>query len=62
MVTPLAITRYLSDLRFPATKQECVRQAESVGAPEYVLTALDNIPDGIYDSLAEVWALVAVPS
>ncbi|MDO8683154.1 MAG: DUF2795 domain-containing protein [Armatimonadota bacterium] len=61
MVTPTTISKYLSDLSFPATKQEIVEHAEENNAPEYLLGALDTLPDDLYDSLADVWALIEVP-
>ena len=58
MVTPTAISRYLNDLSFPATRQECIEHAEENGAPEEVLAALETLRDDLYDSLAEIWAMV----
>ena len=58
MVTPTAISRYLSDMRFPATRDELVERAEEHEAPDEIVGALAAMPDEVYDSMAEVWALV----
>lgn len=61
MVTPTAISRYLSDLRFPATKDELAQRAEENDAPDYLVDALDAMPDEVYESLAEVWVVIGSP-
>ncbi|MDO8588723.1 MAG: DUF2795 domain-containing protein [Armatimonadota bacterium] len=58
MVTPTAISKYLSDLSFPATRDELVEHGEEHGAPEELTGALAALPDGLYESLADVWAIV----
>jgi hypothetical protein len=58
MVTPTSISKYLSELSFPATRDEIVEHAEEHGAPEDLVVVLTGLPDGVYDSLADVWSLV----
>lgn len=58
MVTPTAISIYLGDLRLPATRDEIVDFAQNKSAPNYVLAALTTLPDEVYESLAEVWAIL----
>jgi hypothetical protein len=58
MVTPASISKYLADIRLPATRDELVDWAELHDAPDYVVGALASLPDEVYESLAEVWAIV----
>jgi hypothetical protein len=61
MVTPTAISKYLGEIRFPATSHDLLEYAELHEAPDYVISALADLPDEVYDSLAQVWAIVGSP-
>lgn len=58
MVTTAEMARYLDEYAFPATREECIRMAEEHGAPDEVLAVLGELPDTVYDTIHEVWALV----
>jgi len=58
MVAASKISRYLDIDKFPVTKEECIQMALERGAPSDVLAALDRIPDGVYETVEEIWALV----
>ncbi|GAB3210343.1 DUF2795 domain-containing protein [Marinactinospora thermotolerans] len=49
-----AVERALSDLDYPAGKDEVVRHAEQGDAPQEVLRALRALPLGEYANTAEV--------
>jgi len=61
MVTPTTVLVYLNDLTFPATKDEIVEHAEERNAPDEVVGALAAMPDGVYECLADVWAVTGMP-
>lgn len=61
MVTPAAISKYLGEMRLPATRDELVEHAELHDAPDEVVGALADLPDEVYESLSEMWALVGNP-
>ena len=58
MVTPAAISKYLGEMRFPATSDDLLDYAELHEAPDYLISALTDLPDKVYESLAQVWAIV----
>lgn len=58
MSATATIARYLNETYFPATREECIEMAEENGAPDDLLEALTRVPDEVYDTIHEVWALV----
>lgn len=58
MATAENIAQYLDDSAFPATREECIVMAEENGAPDEFLEAIGRLPEGLYNNVHEVWALV----
>jgi len=58
MVAATKISHYLDTDCFPATKEECIRMASERGAPNDVIAALDRLPEGVYETVDEIWAIV----
>lgn len=58
MASAIEIGPYLDATAFPATREECIQMAEEHSAPDEVIEALGRLPEGIYDTIHEVWALV----
>ena len=54
MVTNDEVRPYLETVDFPATRDAIVREAERLGAPEPVLTALRGMPPVDYHNKEEV--------
>lgn len=54
MVTRDEVLPYLNTIDFPAMKEDIVREAEKLGAPEPVLKALRGMPPVDYGNKAEV--------
>lgn len=51
---PDQLSKYLDGLNFPAEKEEVVQQAESNQADSKVVSALQKLPPGVYDSVNDV--------
>lgn len=51
---PAAIQEYLGGLDFPATKQELIDQARNQDAPQDVMSVLEQVDDGEYESPTDV--------
>jgi type III secretion system FlhB-like substrate exporter len=58
METQANIAQYLDTTAFPATREEIIQMAEDNGAPDEVMELLGRIPDGVYETIHEVWALI----
>lgn len=58
MVSTAKVSRYLKGINFPADKEKCVEYAKKHEAPEDVLHALEEMPEGRFDSMAGVWHAV----
>jgi hypothetical protein len=54
MVTNAEVLPYLKTVDFPAMKEDIVREAEKLGAPEEVLKALRGMPPVDYHNKEEV--------
>ncbi len=52
--SPDEVKRALKNVDFPATKEELIRAAEAVGAPDNVIAALRAVPPEEYANRAEV--------
>jgi len=48
------VAQYLKGISFPANKQEVVATAQSNGAPENVMSFMNNITDKTYSRPTEV--------
>jgi hypothetical protein len=58
MATEMNIGQYLNPTAFPATREECIQMAEDNGAPDEFIRDVSRLPEGVYDTVHEVWALV----
>ncbi len=58
MATESRLAQYLNDTSFPATREEIITMAEENGAPDDILEALSKLPEAVYDTIHEVWALL----
>ena len=56
------VSKSLKGIHFPIDKNKCVEYAKSNRAPDEVLMALKHMPDGEYDSMANVWHAVSQES
>ena len=45
---------YLEEVTFPVDKAELIDQVASSGAPDHIVSGLDDIPDGIYERVSDV--------
>lgn len=55
---PIDVQQYLEGVSYPASKQDLLDGASRNAAPDEVMTALENIADGEYQSPAEVSAAI----
>jgi hypothetical protein len=53
------VSRSLKGIHFPADRSKCVEFAKMNMAPDEVLNALKQLPEGNYDSMANVWHAVS---
>lgn len=44
-VSPALVEKYIKGIKFPASKQELLKQAESNNANDDVLNILENVPE-----------------
>lgn len=58
MVSTARVSRYLKGIHFPADKRKCVSYARERDAPDDVMGALNDMPEGQYDSMAGIWHAV----
>jgi len=58
MATEMNIGQYLNATAFPATREECIQMAEDNGAPDDFIADLSRLPEGVYETVHEVWALI----
>jgi Protein of unknown function (DUF2795) len=49
------LARHLEPGRFPATRAEVLGMARELHAPDAVITQLDRLPPGRYETFGEVW-------
>ena len=55
----IKVYRFLRGIRYPATKQQLIRQASSNQADEEALDSLRSIPEREYSGLDEVSRVIA---
>jgi hypothetical protein len=53
-VSPAQVEKSIKGIRFPASKQDLVQQAESNNANEDVLNILENVPDKQFNSPVDI--------
>ena len=52
--SPAQVEKYLKGIDFPATLEDMIEHARENGAPEDVISLLEQMPDREYDSAADV--------
>ena len=60
IITPMQMYHYLSGADFPLTKSNVIHVAENNGAPEHILSMLDEIQDMEYRNLMELMEEIEV--
>ncbi|MCX5772873.1 MAG: DUF2795 domain-containing protein [Candidatus Hydrogenedentes bacterium] len=50
---------YLEEVTFPVDKAELIDQVAGAGAPDHIVSGLDEIPDGIYERVSDVTEVLA---
>jgi hypothetical protein len=50
IVIPFRVQKFLGGLRYPARKHEVLERARARGADAQVLSALEGLPDRVYES------------
>lgn len=55
MVSTSVVSEVLKGLDFPADKQKCIDYARKRNPPREVMEALENMPNGRFDSMSGVW-------
>jgi hypothetical protein len=53
-VNPVQIQKYLRGVDYPASKEDLIKHAEREGADQSVLSMLERLPDGRYQTPADV--------
>jgi hypothetical protein len=48
------ISKYLSDIRFPATKDELIKEAKNRNAGNDVISAIEEMSDSRFTGMADV--------
>jgi hypothetical protein len=56
---PIEVQKYLSGMDYPATKEELVEHAQKQGAPQDILEALKQVPEGEYEGPNKVSSAVS---
>ncbi len=54
------VSKSLKGIHFPADKGKVLEFAKRNSAPEDVLSTIQHMPDGEYDSMAGVWHAVSM--
>lgn len=52
--SPANVTHHLKGIDFPAEKPDLVKHAKQQGADREVLDAIEKMPDGRYETMADV--------
>lgn len=52
--SPANVTHHLKGVHFPAEKRDLIGRAKENGAPPEVMEVLENIPEGRFESVADV--------
>lgn len=58
-VNPIQMQKYLKGLKYPVEKNQIVEQAQSNGAPEDVMSALQQLPEQTYNRPTDVTKAVS---
>jgi len=53
-INPIQLQKNLKGTKYPAKKQDLVKQAEQNGAPEDIRSLLDQLPDHEFENPAAV--------
>jgi hypothetical protein len=53
-VSPAKVEKSIKGIKFPASKQDLVQQAESNNANDDVLNILENVPDKQFNSPVDI--------
>lgn len=53
-VSPAQVEKSIKGIKFPASKQDLVQQAESNNANDDVLNILENVPDKQFNSPVDI--------
>lgn len=53
-VSPAQVEKSIKGIKFPASKQELIQQAESNNANDDVLNILENVPDKQFNSPVDI--------
>ena len=53
-VSPAVVEKSIKGIKFPASKQDLLQQAESNNATEDVLNILENVPDKQFNSPVDI--------
>jgi hypothetical protein len=53
-VNPIQVQKFLSGVDYPASKDEVISSAQAQGADEDVLETLQQLPDGNFQTPADV--------
>jgi len=53
-VSPAQVEKFIKGIKFPASKQELIEQAEGNNANDDVINILDNVPDKQFNSPIEI--------
>jgi hypothetical protein len=54
------VSKSLKGIHFPTDKEKCLELAKRNSAPDDVLDKIKHLPDGQYDSMANVWHAVSL--
>ena len=52
--SPINVTHHLKGIDFPAEKPDLVQHAKKQGADGEVLKAIEGMPEGTYETMADV--------
>lgn len=55
----LDYNQYLSDLNFPADKQQVISHAQQKGAPEDIMKMLQMLPEKQYQNISEITSVLS---
>lgn len=53
-VNPIQVQKYLKGEDYPTDKQELIRRAREEGAPDEIVSVLEQLPEKKYESVTDV--------
>lgn len=59
MALTATFSEVLEGMDFPASREDIIGYARSRGASDEMTDSLEQLPEGIYHSMAEVWDVLA---